>query len=119
MVGRIDEAGFVASRHKTHEAQLRPNVQPTEMTMQKTALTVFGVLLISGMAVQMAAASEHHRSKAYFGRDISQFRGAYNQANGQINGPVYVVPQVFDNPYKDRDPSWVGGRDPSLNPAGN
>jgi hypothetical protein len=89
------------------------------MTMQKTALTVFGVLLISGMAVQIAAASEHHRSKAYFGRDISQFRGAYNQANGQINGPIYVAPQVLDNPYKDRDRSWVGGQDPSLNPAGN
>jgi hypothetical protein len=87
------------------------------MTMQKTALAVFGVLLISGMAVQIAAASEHHRSKAYFGRDISQLRGAYNQA--QINGQIYVAPQVFDNPYKDRDRSWVGGQDPSLNPAGN
>jgi hypothetical protein len=87
-----------------------------EMTMQKIALTIFGALLISGMAVQMAAASEHHRSKAYFGRDISEFRGAYNQANG----PIYVAPRVFDNPYNDRrDPSWVGGQDPSLNPAGN
>jgi hypothetical protein len=33
-----------------------------ETTMQKTALTIFGALLISGMAAQMAAASEHHRS---------------------------------------------------------
>jgi hypothetical protein len=87
------------------------------MTMQKTTLTVFGVLLISGMAVQMAAASEHHRSKAYFGRDISEYRGAYNQANGPINESIYVAPRVFDNPYKDRDPSWIGGRDPSLNPV--
>jgi hypothetical protein len=36
-------------------------------TMQKTALTIFGALLISGMTVQMAAATEHHRSKASFG----------------------------------------------------
>jgi hypothetical protein len=88
-----------------------------ETTMQKIALTIFGALLISGMAVQMAAASEHHRSKAYFGRDLSDFRRAYNQ----VSGPIYIVtPRAFDNPYTDRrDPSWVGGQDPSLNPAGN
>ena len=34
--------------------------------MQKTALTIFGALLISGMSVQMAAASErhHHMTRA-------------------------------------------------------
>jgi hypothetical protein len=53
--------------------------------MQKTALTLFGTLLISGITVQMAAASEHHRSKAYFGRDLSEFRRAYNLVNGPIN----------------------------------
>jgi len=37
--------------------------------MQKTALTIFGALLISGMAVQMAAASEHHRQHLTNGRD--------------------------------------------------
>ena len=42
--------------------------------MQKTVLTIFGALLISGLAVHMAAASEHHRSKAYFGRDLSDLR---------------------------------------------
>ena len=38
--------------------------------MQKTAVTVFGALLISGMAVQMAAASErhHHVTQANFSR---------------------------------------------------
>jgi hypothetical protein len=41
-----------------------------EATMQKTIVTVFGALLISGMAVQMATASEHHRhvTKANFSR---------------------------------------------------
>ena len=53
--------------------------------MKKTALTIFGALLISGLAVQMAAASpQHHRSKAH----LSNFRGAYNQ----VNGPISVRP---------------------------
>jgi hypothetical protein len=82
-----------------------------EMTMRKTALTIFGALLISGLAVQMAAASEHHRNKAYFGRDLSNFRGAYNQ----VNGPIVVAPRVLDR----FDPSRPGGEDPSFNPSGS
>ena len=80
--------------------------------MRKTALTIFGALLISGLAVQMAAASEHHRNKAYFGRDLSNFRGAYNQ----VYGPIVVAPP----PALDRfDPSRPGGEDPSFNPSGS
>jgi len=79
--------------------------------MQKTSLTIFGALLISGLAVQMAAASEHHRSKAYFGRDLSELRGAYNQ----VNGPINFTPRVLDR----FDPSRPGGNDPSLNPSGS
>ena len=77
--------------------------------MQKTALTIFGALLISGMAVQMAAASEHHRSKAYFGRDLLEFRRTYNQ----VNGPINVTPRMLDR----FDPSRPGGEDPALNPS--
>ncbi|MFZ1170191.1 MAG: hypothetical protein WA832_13130 [Bradyrhizobium sp.] len=77
--------------------------------MQKRALTIFGALLISGLAVQMAAASDHHRSKAYFGRDLSNLRGAYNQ----VNGPIIVAPRVFDR----FDSSRPGGEDPVLNPS--
>ena len=81
-----------------------------EMTRRKTALTIFGALLISGLAVQMAAASEHHRNKAYFGRDLSNFRGAYNQ----VYGPIVVAPPVLDR----FDPSVrVGG--PIFNPPGS
>ena len=79
--------------------------------MRKTALTIFGALLISGLAVQMAAASQHHRSKAYFGRDLSDFRGSYNQ----VNGPVQVTLRAPDR----FDPSRPGGEDPTLNPPGN
>jgi hypothetical protein len=88
-----------------------------ETTMQRTALTIFGVLLIS---VQMAAASEHHHhvTKASFARHNADFRGAYNQANGPIN--VIVTPPAFystGSDFRRADPSWIGDRDPSLNPA--
>jgi hypothetical protein len=86
--------------------------------MRNTALTIFGALLISGLAVQMATASEHHGSKAYFGRDYNRsvLRGAYNQSNG----PIYVAPRTPDGfGFGGRDPSWVGGQDPTLNPSGS
>jgi hypothetical protein len=79
--------------------------------MQRAALTIIGALLISGSAVQMAAASPYHRSKAYFGRDISEFRGAYNQANG----PISVAPRALDR----FDPAIPRSEDPALNPSGN
>ncbi len=81
--------------------------------MQKTALTIFGALLISGMAAQMATASEHRGNKAYFGRDYdrSVLRRAYNQ----VNGPIYAAPQMLDR----FDASRPGGEDPSLNPSGS
>jgi hypothetical protein len=109
MLDRIDEGGFVASRRKSHEAQLPSNVRPMETTMQKTAVTIFGALLITGLAVQMAAASEHPRSKAYFGRDLSELRRAYNQ----VNGPINVTP------LNRFDPSAPRSADPELNPSGS
>jgi hypothetical protein len=79
--------------------------------MQKAALIIFGALLISGSTVQIAAAAPHHRGKAYFGRDISEFRGAYNQ----VNGPISVTPRAPDR----FDPSIPRSEDPALNPSGN
>lgn len=79
--------------------------------MQKTALTIFGALLISGLAAQMAAASEHHPSKPYFGRDLSEVRNAYNQ----MSEPIAVTPRMLDR----FDPSRPGGEDPTLNPSGS
>ena len=88
--------------------------------MRKTAITIFGALLISGLAVQVAAASEHHGRKAY---DRSDLRRAYNQ----VLGPIDTAPRIVDRPdtngfgfgFGGRDPSWVGGKDPSLNPSGS
>jgi len=79
--------------------------------MQQTALTIVGALLISGLAVQMATASPHHRGKAYFGRDISEFRGAYNQ----VSGPISVAPRALDR----FDPSLPRSEDSALNPPGS
>ena len=79
--------------------------------MQKTVLTILGALLISGLAIQMAAASEHH----------TKFRRAYNQ----WNGPVVVAPPARYNSDTNglglggRDSSRVGGEDPSFSPSGS
>ena len=88
--------------------------------MRKTALTIFGALLISGLAAQMAAASEHQGRKAHYDRasDRSDLRRAYNQ----WNGPIAATPRMLDRSDTNGlgyDPSWVGGKDPNLNPAGN
>ena len=80
--------------------------------MKRTAFVVLGVLLISGSVVQMAAASEHNHnrsSKAYFGRDISEIRGSYNQV-----GPVSVEPRSLDR----FDPATPRRQDPMFNPPG-
>ena len=90
--------------------------------MRKTALTIFCALLISGLAVQMATAAEHHGRKAYYDRgyDRSDFRRAYNQ----WNGPIDAAPRTLDRSdmnglgRDERDPSRVGGQDPSFNPPG-
>jgi hypothetical protein len=90
-----------------------------ETTMQKIALSIFGALLISGMAVQMAAASEHHHpTKANFNHHIANYRGAYNQVNGPINVSV-TPPAVYrtEEWFRLPDQSWIGDQDPSLNPA--
>jgi len=112
-MGSVDETGFcrIKTKDACCEVQLpRPNVQPMEANMQKTAFTILGALLISGLAIQMATASEHH----------TKFRRAYNQ----WNGPVVVTPSARYNWDSNdfglggRDPSKVGGEDP-LNPTGN
>ncbi len=87
--------------------------------MRKTTLTIFRALLISGLAVQVAAASEHHGRKAYDrGHDRSDLRRAYNQVLGPVVAPQ-MIPDTNGFGFGGRDPSWVGGKDPSLNPSGS
>jgi hypothetical protein len=89
-----------------------------ETTMRKTALTIFGALLISGSMVQIAAAAEHHKhvTKANLARQHSDFRGAYNQVSGPITN-VRVTPAIHDTDYRLPDHSWIGDEDPSLHPS--
>lgn len=80
--------------------------------MQKTALTIFSALLISGLAVQTVAASEHH----------AQFRRAYNQAPGGSPDATPTMRYIWDNNglgVGERDPSRVGGVDPTLRASGS
>lgn len=80
--------------------------------MQKTALTIFGALLISGLAGQMAAATEHQGRKVYVGHDYdrSVFRRAYNQANGSIDTTPRTIDRIDSSDWRS---------DPKFLPAGN
>jgi hypothetical protein len=86
--------------------------------MRNAALIILGTLLIAGSTVQMASASEHHIRRGY---DRWDFRQAHNQ----WNGPFDATPQTGYHwrtngfGFRGRDPSRVGGRDPSLNPSGS
>ena len=91
--------------------------------MRKISLTIFGALLISGSMVQMAAAAEQnkHVTNANLARHhYSDFRGAYNQLrpiNASVAPPALYRTDTDGFEYRGFDPSWVGDRDPSLNPS--
>ena len=65
--------------------------------MRKTIITILGALLITGSAVQMATASEHHVRKAYHAPISSseQFRKA--------NNSIDVYTNSIRNDYPDFD----------------
>ena len=88
------------------------------MKMRKTVLTILGALLITGSAVQVAAASNYHVYSR--GHDQSDYRRAYNQ----VNEPSYAAPLTSQEErnrenfgFSGRDPSRIGGEDPNLNPS--
>jgi len=91
------------------------------MTNLKTIAAIS--VLFSGFASPVFAQDAGVQEPIHHGRvhDLKNFRGVYNQ----YNGPLYATPRTdagrnvenFD--FGGRDPSWVGGEDPSLNPAGN
>jgi hypothetical protein len=56
--------------------------------MRKTVITILSALLITGSAVQMATASEHHMRRAYRApiSASEQFRKANNSTEGYANG---------------------------------
>jgi hypothetical protein len=82
------------------------------MTRMKTLSAV--IILSAAVATPVFAQPGHH------GR--SNYRGAYNQ----LNGPSYAAPGTSEEQrnienfgFSGRDPSRVGGEDPSLRPSGS
>jgi hypothetical protein len=81
------------------------------MTKMKTLSAV--ILLSTAVATPVFAKDHGHAN--------DRFRGAYNQ----LNGPSYAIPQTQEGRniqnfgFSGRDPSRVGGEDPSLNPSGS
>jgi len=82
--------------------------------MQKTALTIFGALLISGSMIQVAAASEHRHHYVKKHHAVN-FRGAYDVVrpiNASVSSRGFSGEAVWlpEN-------SWIGGQDTALNPS--
>ena len=80
--------------------------------MQKTALTIFSSLLISGLAVQTVTASEHQ----------ARFRRAYDQMTNGSQGVAPTSRYIWDNSGLGAgrsDPSRVGGEEPTFRPSGS
>ena len=84
---------------------------------------LFSTLAALCFASPVFAQDAGKREAKHHGRvhQLQNYRGVYNQANG----PLYSTPRTLDRSdingfgFAGRDPSWVGGEDPSLNPAGN
>jgi hypothetical protein len=94
--------------------------------MRKTILLTLGMLLIGGPMGQVATASEQVRKAddtaattqdAHHREAYDQYRGAYDQS---IGSPAPLTAEEERNKedfgVSGRDPSRVGGEDPSLNP---
>lgn len=85
------------------------------MTRMKT-LTVL-MLLSAAVATPAFANSRIHHYQS--------FRGAYDQVEPSYAAPYYAVPSsraernIENFGFSGRDPSRVGGWDPSLNPSGS
>ena len=75
------------------------------------------VIILSAAAATPVFAQPPHHGRA---SDRGNLRGSYNQ----LSEPSYAVPRTRDERnienfgFSGRDHSWVGGEDPSLNPAG-
>ena len=80
------------------------------MTKMKALSAV--IILSAAVATPAFAQPTHH---------VRNFRGAYNQ----LNEPSYAIPRTQDERnienfgFSGRDPSRVGGEDPSLHPSGS
>jgi len=91
------------------------------MTNLRTLSTI--VILSASLASPVFAQDAGVRGPARYDRSYDQrnFRGTYNR----LNEPFYAAPRTEEGRnienfgFSGRDPSWVGGEDPSLNPSGD
>ena len=111
MLARVDDVkSFHRDANCARRYPPRLDVKPVETSRQKTTLTIFSALLISGLAVQTVAASEHH----------SRFRRAYNQVTSEPTAPPIRYMWENNGPGVGlKDLSRVGGEDPSFRPSGS
>jgi hypothetical protein len=97
------------------------------MTKTLTANILSAAIASPVLAQDAGMPKPIHHGRAY---DQRHFRGAYDQ----LNGPFHAAPRTFAAPgtldrvdtegfgfggFSGRDPSRVGGEDPSLNPPAN
>ena len=83
--------------------------------MSKKIKTLSAVIILSAAVATPVFAQPTHHGRT---RDLRDFRGVYNQ----FNGPAPLTLDRSDTNgfgFSGRDPSWVGGKDPSLNPSGS
>jgi hypothetical protein len=84
-----------------------------------SAIAFFSAAIISPVFAQDAGAlGPAHHGRAH---ELRNYRGVYNQSSE----PLYAAPRTLYRPdvsgfgFDGREPSWVGDRDPSLNPSGS
>jgi hypothetical protein len=100
---------------RTHISCRRIRAHTKERRRQMIKMKALSALLILTAAVATPAFAKEH------GRAYDRYRGAYDQ----LNGPSFAIPQsqegrnIENFGFSGRDPSRVGGEDPSLNPSGS
>jgi hypothetical protein len=92
-------------------------IKTTIKTLSAIA-TVVTVTVTAALSSPVFAQHEHVRGSGHFGpaHDLRHFRGTYNQV--PANEPFFGVPDGA-GAESPRDPSRVGGVDPSLRPSGS
>jgi hypothetical protein len=94
-----------------HIPKVRDSRKKDKMTNVKA---LSAVIILSAAVATPVFAKEH-------GRAYDRYRGAHNQ----LSRPSYAIPETQEERniqnfgFSGRDPSRVGGWDPSLNPSGS
>ena len=90
----------------------------TRLMTKLTSLVTIAILS-AAFASPVFAQDACGRQAIYQGQTYDQrnFRRAYDRVNGPADPVAQEGHSLEDFGFRGRDPSWVGGQDPSLNPA--